>query len=87
MNWEYESLQGGGERWRLIDDGPIRNVLCTVVRLPGTLYRTYFLGGEFVDTSTAYLAHCEIRRMFHNDEIPRLPGFSDRAWTGTVPTS
>jgi hypothetical protein len=40
--WEYDRLEGGGDRWRLMLDGVC---LGCVVRLPGTLYRVY--SGEF----------------------------------------
>ena len=83
MTWEMEPL-ADGTRWRLLDDGPIRNVLVTVVRLPGTMYRAYFFGGEMCDASTAYLIHCEVRKRLHNDDIPRMPGFSDNVWFAPI---
>ena len=44
--WTYGEIRGGGERWQL--RGYHGNVLCTVVRLPGSLTRAY-VGGDFLD--------------------------------------
>lgn len=72
----YSELLHGGEKWSVRDERG--RAVATVVRLPGTLYRTFcYSDGDVFDAPTVYLTRAELRRRFGDERVPQFPNVAD----------
>lgn len=72
-SWSYNHIINGGEKWQLHSTRfPADDTLATVIRLPGTVCRIYYRGGDMVDCNTLAEVWSELKSRL--GEVPPIAG-------------